>query len=77
MMTHEIDNFWNEYLLSLPEKQQDQHYYEASSWGNSDALADRIAELILSGEKTTTSRLEWEREKMNEPLQKIGDKSIV
>lgn len=76
-MTPEIDQFWNTYLLTLPEGQRDQHYDEASSWGNSDELADEIARLILSGVKTTTSRLEWDREKSQDPLQKIGDKCVV
>jgi uncharacterized protein YhfF len=77
IMTNEIDNFWNEYLLTLPEEQRGQRYFEAASWGNSDELADRIARLILAGVKTTTSRLEWEREKMKDPIQKIGDKCVV
>jgi len=76
-MATEIDTFWNEYLLTLPEGQRHQAYYEAASWGNSDELADRIAPLVLSGVKTTTSRLEWEHEKSNDPVEKIGDKSIV
>jgi uncharacterized protein YhfF len=77
MMTNEIDNFWNSYLLTLPEDRRNQPYYEASSWGNSAELADEIARLIVSGEKTTTSRLEWDREKSGDSLQKIGDKCIV
>src|SRR5688572_7865107 len=76
-MTNEIDNFWNDYLLTLPEDQRDQTYYEAGSWGNSDELADNIAQLILAGEKTTTSRLEWDREKSGDVLQKVGDKAVV
>jgi uncharacterized protein YhfF len=76
-MTTEIDNYWNKYLLTLPEAERNQIYYEADSWGNSDELAEQIAIVILSGEKTTTSRLEWEREKSNDPIDKIGDKSIV
>ena len=76
-MTTEIDTFWNQYLLTLPEAERHLTYYEAASWGNSDELADRIAALVLSGVKTTTSRLEWERAKSNDPVEKIGDKSIV
>ncbi|MEO8608323.1 MAG: ASCH domain-containing protein [Chloroflexota bacterium] len=76
-MTPEIDTFWNAYLLTLPEAERNLTYYEAASWGNSDELADTIATAILSGVKTTTSRLEWEREKSNDPSEKIGDISIV
>lgn len=76
-MTAEIDNFWNAYLLTLPEAERNLTYSEAESWGNSDELADTIAAAILSGAKTTTSRLEWERQKSNDPGEKIGDISIV
>jgi uncharacterized protein YhfF len=77
MTNNVVHNFWNDYLSTLPDEQRTQRYSEASSWGNSDELADRIAQLISSGEKTTTSRLEWDREKANDPIPKIGDKSIV
>jgi uncharacterized protein YhfF len=76
-MATEIDSYWNKYLLTLPEGERNQTYYEADSWGNSDELADQIASLVSAGVKTTTSRLEWEREKSNDPIDKIGDKSIV
>jgi uncharacterized protein YhfF len=76
-MTTEIEAYWSKYLLTLPEEERHQPYYEAESWGNSAELADRIAALVLSGVKTTTSRLEWEREKSNDPTEKIGDRSIV
>ncbi len=76
-MTTEIDTFWNKYLLTLPEGERHQTYHEAESWGNSAELADRIAALILSGVKTTTSSLEWERAQRNDPIEKVGDKSII
>jgi len=63
--------------MTLPEGERHQTYYEAASWGNSDELADRIAALVVAGEKTTTSQLESERARSTDPVEKIGDKSIV
>jgi uncharacterized protein YhfF len=76
-MTAEFDIYWNTYLLTLPEAERQQTYYEAASWGNSDELADTIAALIHAGVKTTTSQLAWEREHSTDPVEQIGDKSIV
>jgi uncharacterized protein YhfF len=72
-----IKSFWREYLLTLPHSQRNQQYTEASSWGNSPELADRIAELIVSGVKTTTSSLLWSQQKHKWRLEEPGDKSIV
>jgi uncharacterized protein YhfF len=72
-----VKDFWRNYLLTLPENERDQTYAEASSWGNSAELADRIARLITSGMKTTTSSLLWSQQKHQWVLEKPGDKSIV
>src|SRR5262245_6590086 len=72
-----VENFWRDYLLTLPENERDQIYTEASSWGNSPELADRIARLITSGIKTTTSSLLWSQQKYQWVLEKPGDKTIV
>jgi uncharacterized protein YhfF len=72
-----IEAYWEKYLSTLPENERNQQYFEATSWGNSDELADSIARLIVSGEKTTTSSLLWSQEKQQWPIEKPGDKSIV
>lgn len=72
-----IEQFWQDYLLMLPESERNQHYFEAASWGNSGALADRIASLIASGVKTTTSSLLWAQQREQWAVEKPGDKSIV
>ena len=73
----EVEEFWGNYLLTLPAGERNQNYFEASAWGNSDELADRIAELVLAGTKTTTSSLLWDQQKNGWLLEKPGDKSIV
>ena len=75
--TNTVENFWRNYLSTLPEGERDQNYVEASSWGNSAELADRIARLITSGIKTTTSSLLWSQQKHQWVLEKPGDKTIV
>jgi Uncharacterized protein conserved in bacteria len=75
--TNNIDSFWDEYLSTLPQSQRNQKYTEASCWGNSPELADRIAELINTGVKTTTSGLLWSQQKLRWRLEVPGDKSIV
>src|SRR6266508_2510279 len=73
----EIEAFWQSYLLTLPLNERAQTYLEAESWGNAPELADRIAKLILSGTKTTTSSLLWSQQKEQWILEKPGDKCIV
>src|SRR5579871_5266257 len=75
--TNYIEEFWNNYLLTLPENERNQRFVEASSWGNSPELADRIASLISAGTKTTTSSLLWSQQKLKWYLVRPGDKSIV
>jgi uncharacterized protein YhfF len=75
--TEKIDKIWNDYLLTLPENERHQTYFEAASWGNSAELADQISSLIVSGVKTTTSSLLWSQQQENWTVEKPGDKSIV
>ncbi len=75
--TRLIDPFWQEYLLTLPESERSQRYFEAVSWGNSAELADSIASLIAAGIKTTTSSLLWEQQRENWADEQPGDRSIV
>lgn len=72
-----VDAFWRDYLLTLPEHERNQRYVEATAWGNSPELADRIARLIHAGIKTTTSSLLWSQQKHQWVVEKPGDKSIV
>lgn len=72
-----IEAFWQKYLTTLPESDRTQSYFEATAWGNSDELADRIAGLVASGTKTTTSSLLWAQQKHQWVVEQPGDKSIV
>jgi uncharacterized protein YhfF len=72
-----IEAFWQAYLLTLPQRERRQRYFEAVSWGNSPELEDRIASLIAEGIKTTTSSLLWSQQVYQWPVEQPGDKSIV
>src|ERR1700730_15268028 len=71
-----IEHFWNEAARSCPQL-QGKHYYEAFIFGNTESSANRLADLVLKGEKTATSSLLWTLEHENKPLFKVGHYSIV
>ena len=70
------EQFWNEAVQSCPEL-AGKHYYEAFYFGNTESAANRLADLVLEGEKTATSSLLWTLEQENRPMLQVGDYSIV
>jgi len=52
-------------------------FYEAFSFGDSEALADELAALVLSGRKRATAASVWSFEARGAALPKPGDLSIV
>jgi uncharacterized protein YhfF len=51
--------------------------YESFHFGDSESLADELAELVLAGTKRATAALLWSHEADGKPLPKTGDLSIV
>ncbi|WP_460747917.1 ASCH domain-containing protein [Myceligenerans cantabricum] len=49
----------------------------AWSFGDEAELADRLLELVVSGEKTATSSAAWDYEDAGEPLPEAGELSIL
>jgi uncharacterized protein YhfF len=74
--TTALEQFWDEAVRSHPEL-AGKHFYEAFSFGNTESMANKLAELVLRGEKTATSSLLWTIEQENKPLPQVGDYSIV
>jgi uncharacterized protein YhfF len=72
-----IRRFWRSYLDTLPEDSHRPPLPEAWSFGDTPALADELAELVLSGTKTATSSALWEYEADGESLPAEGALSIV
>lgn len=73
-----IETFWKEFLDSevSPESAND-YFLESFQIGSNRDEADEGAKLILSGEKTATSSLLWERESSGELLPWVGALSVV
>lgn len=76
-MNETITRFWQDYLASLPPEVPHPAAFQAWAFGDSPALADELAALVLAGLKTATAGLVWAFEYDNEPLPKPGDYSIV
>ena len=72
----ELEQFWNDYVRSHPSL-QGQRYYEAFRFGNTEQMANELADLVLSGVKTATSSLLWALEQEQQPVVQVGDFSIV
>jgi uncharacterized protein YhfF len=71
-----LDQFWHEAVRSHPQL-VGKHYFEAFCFGESEKMANELAELALSGVKTATSSLLWSLEQQNKPFLQVGDFSIV
>jgi uncharacterized protein YhfF len=51
--------------------------YEAFAFGDGEALATALADLVLRGEKTGTATLTWENEAAGTAPPRVGDLSVV
>lgn len=73
-----VHAFWLDYLETLPEDASEwNETYSAEAFGDSPAMADKLAALILSGSKTATCSALWEYEVEDEPLPEVGEKYIL
>lgn len=71
-----LEQFWARAVQSHPELAGKQ-YYEAFCFGNTERAANKLAELVVRGEKTATSSLLWTIEQEKKLLWQAGDYSIV
>ena len=70
--------FWTAYLSQLPHEHVHRSMKpDAFAFGGGGALADELAELVLSGKKRATASLAIEFTSLNEPLPEAGSVSIV
>lgn len=78
MDTERIQRFWQSYLQALPaDSPVHQATYIAEAFGDNPALADELAELIVSGKKTATCSALWEWEAEGKAVPEVGLKTIV
>jgi uncharacterized protein YhfF len=72
------ERFWQEYLTHLPSDHAHQSSTpDAFAFGGGGAIADELANLVLSGTKKATTSLAVEFSSLNEPLPEIGSVSII
>jgi uncharacterized protein YhfF len=68
--------FWNTFSASIYGV-DDSRFYEAFAFGDSEELANELADLVLRGIKRATASAAWSYETEGKPLPKHGDLSIV
>jgi uncharacterized protein YhfF len=68
--------FWKEFSESTSEA-DDERFYEAFFFGDSEELANDLAELVLRGTKRATAGAVWYYEAKGKRLPQPGDLSIV
>ena len=76
-MSTRVDQYWSQFLASLPPEKRPRTYLEAFFFGTNPATAHEITRHVLCGGKTATSDLLWARESEGKPIPHCGDHSIV
>lgn len=71
-----LAGFWQAYVSSAPGV-DDSRFYEAFHFADSEALADSLSELVLSGTKRATASAFWTFEALGKRAPVPGDLSIV
>lgn len=78
MTDNKVEAFWQAYLDSLPEgTAPPSRTYEAWYFGDSEAMANELGDLVRRGIKTATASLLWEYEAEGEAPPQVGDLSII
>lgn len=72
----ELRSFWSAACAAHPALDE-ARCYEAFAFGDSDAMADELAALVLAGVKRATASLAWTYEVERRPPPQAGDVSIV
>lgn len=77
MNKEQLEQYWQAYLVTLPNASSTVESYEAHQFGDHSALADQLGNLILKGVKTATCSALWEWEAEGSEIPKVGLKTIV
>lgn len=73
-----VKEMWSKYLASINEDEDNTKLtYTAWYFGHTNELSDRLAELVLKGEKRATTSLHYLYGVENEDLPKAGELSII
>lgn len=77
-MDERVAAFWDRYLASLPAQHPHRRVRpDAFGFGDTDALIDELAALVLNGKKRATTSLAVEFTSTGDPLPKVGDVNVV
>jgi uncharacterized protein YhfF len=71
-----LSTFWSEFANAIGGADEDR-FYEAFFFGDSEELANELAELVLRGTKRATTGALWAYEAEGQRLPRPGDLSIV
>jgi uncharacterized protein YhfF len=71
-----IAEFWASYCAAVGGVDESR-FYEAFSFGDSEELANRLAELVLAGTKRATAGTVWSFEAAGKRIPQPGDLSVV
>ena len=71
-----VEQFWSDFLTRTA-RSPDTPRYEVFHFGDREALADSLADLVRRGEKAATATLVWENEAEGKPAPQRGDLSVV
>ncbi len=71
-----VVEFWNRFAVATGESDV-RRFYESFAFGDSEALANELAALVLSGVKRATAGAVWSYEAEGKRLPVAGDLSIV
>lgn len=71
-----LRSFWNAFARAQG-RVDESRFYEAFAFGDSPALADELAALVLQGTKRATAGALWAYQAEAKPLPRPGDLSIV
>ncbi|MEQ1516837.1 MAG: ASCH domain-containing protein [Usitatibacteraceae bacterium] len=71
-----LEAFWSDFLRASPSADHGR-YYEAFFFGDSEEMANELAELVLLGTKRATAGSLWSYEVENQPLPQAGNLSVV
>ena len=73
-----IGAYWRAYLRTLPvDSPVRSGGYEAWSFGDGPEMADELGALVASGRETATCSALWEVEADEEPMPRVGEKSVI
>ncbi len=72
-----VEQYWRRYLATLAGSSSVPKSYEAWHFGDAERLANELADLVRSGQKTATSFLAWRLETEGWKMPEAGDIVVI